>query len=932
MTSNQSNTAEGKRKPCPRSRYSPSLFKGNQSEKKDVVKLKHRSMSCPPASPPKNEESDEEQPPEERKRRTHRPTKRYSPSPPNLVKEEKISESSVRDQRMQSTNVDGSGPGPSTAAPLRSPSQKPRQPSKRIVKPNSKYGYIPFSISTTRTTTTNSSIADPPPQKKIKMMLLKVKEEVMEPDEVDPLSSPALKRGRGRPKKEQAVDLHEEDSEDDQADDEPQTEPVRKRGRPPRRAISSGPSTSVAANVQEPPKKRGRPPRRSTASPVSNAVKDEPSTSSSNQTHHSRRRSNRLVMREEEEATDEAAAGRLAANSMYEMEGDSRRTPQSFLLNGFVEVKTEPIEEAEEEPADNARDEIEFEEPMDARGITHADEFVANDDEEMEGVSRQTRQRSNVKKENEATELDSDDDEAPEEPEPVYNARNRIKIQVPQSQNSNDLNADGTGPGCSSAPTVPQIRASNRLKDRNADGSAPGPSNAPARIQSLPPRQRSRPPASPSPSTTNSENEEEENYRIVRRPLRVQEGLGEFTSCRGCEKCGIPEEDENVPIITDDPNFQIPPEALRLFEEAAKQTTKQWNMSHKDLAEVYSVLKPETEARLPRKIHFSKFLMETVYGSPFPREYRHAKTLYICEFCMFYAREDRVMKMHAGGKCQWRAPPGVEIYRKDNISIFEVDGNKQKRYCESLSLLSRCFLQSKSIFWDTALFFFYIITQNDEVGCHFAGYFSKEKYESENNVNCIVALPCYQAQGYGRFLIDVSYALSRKEENWTAGPELPFSELGERAYASYWRTAVAKALADFKEDIEGRSGDGISVVDITHATGINVHDVLKTLNDLKWIKLEKGENKKENTNVVNFGWDVNWKAVEDIIQQVRTSTRPQFDENFLDWTPTVRTPGMDGFVDPNAVDEGVEVEVEEPEEEEEPVVVKNKKKNNKKKK
>ncbi|EGT35785.1 hypothetical protein CAEBREN_30790 [Caenorhabditis brenneri] len=550
---------------------------------------------------------------------------------------------------------------------------------------------------------------------------------------------------------------------------------------------------------------------------------------------------------------------------------------------------------------------------MDARGITHDDEFVANDDEEMEGGSRQTPQRSNVKKENEATELDSDDDEAPEEPEQVYNTQNLIKMQVPQSQNSNDLNADGTGPGCSDASTVPQIRVSQRVKDRNADGSAPGPSNAPARVQSLPPRQQSRPPASPSPSTTTSENEEEENYSIVRGPLQVQEGLGEFTS---------------VVVVK-----SIPPEARRLFEEAAKQTTKQWNMSHKDLAEVYSVLKPETEARLPRKIHFSKFLMETVYGSPFPREYRHAKTLYICEFCMFYAREDRVMKMHAGGKCQWRAPPGVEIYRKDNISIFEVDGHKQKRYCESLCLLSRCFLESKTNFWDTDSFFFYIITENDEVGCHFAGYFSKVKYEGEkHNVNCIVALPCYQAKGYGRFLIDVSYALSRKQENWIAGPELPFSELGERAYASYWKTAVAKALADFKEDIEGRSGDGISVVDITHATGINVHDVLKTLNDLKWIKLERGEKKKEKTNVVNFGWDVNWKAVEDIIQQVRTSTRPQFDENFLDWTPTIRTLAMDGFVDPNAVDDGVEVEVEEPEEEEEPVVVKNKKKNNNKKK
>ena len=29
-----------------------------------------------------------------------------------------------------------------------------------------------------------------------------------------------------------------------------------------------------------------------------------------------------------------------------------------------------------------------------------------------------------------------------------------------------------------------------------------------------------------------------------------------------------------------------------------------------------------------------------------------------------------------------RHPPGDEIYRKDNISMFEVDGSKNKMYCQ----------------------------------------------------------------------------------------------------------------------------------------------------------------------------------------------------------------------------------------------------------
>lgn len=34
-------------------------------------------------------------------------------------------------------------------------------------------------------------------------------------------------------------------------------------------------------------------------------------------------------------------------------------------------------------------------------------------------------------------------------------------------------------------------------------------------------------------------------------------------------------------------------------------------------------------------------------------------------------------------KCVWKHPPGDEIYRKGNISVFEVDGkkNKVKEHC-----------------------------------------------------------------------------------------------------------------------------------------------------------------------------------------------------------------------------------------------------------
>lgn len=42
-------------------------------------------------------------------------------------------------------------------------------------------------------------------------------------------------------------------------------------------------------------------------------------------------------------------------------------------------------------------------------------------------------------------------------------------------------------------------------------------------------------------------------------------------------------------------------------------------------------------------------------------------------------------------KCVWKHPPGDEIYRKGNISVFEVDGKKNKvRESQILTLNLLC--------------------------------------------------------------------------------------------------------------------------------------------------------------------------------------------------------------------------------------------------
>ncbi|XP_035674375.1 histone acetyltransferase KAT7-like isoform X1 [Branchiostoma floridae] len=275
-----------------------------------------------------------------------------------------------------------------------------------------------------------------------------------------------------------------------------------------------------------------------------------------------------------------------------------------------------------------------------------------------------------------------------------------------------------------------------------------------------------------------------------------------------------------------------------------------------------------------KTIQFGRFELDTWYSSPYPEEYARLPKLYICEFCLKYMKSATILRRHMA-KCVWRHPPGDEIYRKGSISVFEVDGQKNKIYCQNLCLLAKLFLDHKTLYYDVEPFLFYVMTEADGTGCHVVGYFSKEKNSFLNyNVSCILTLPQYMRQGFGKMLIDFSYLLTRVEEK-TGSPERPLSDLGLISYRSYWKGVLLKYLHEHKHDRE------ISIKDLSTETGVNPYDIVSTLQAMSMLKYWKGK------HIVLKRQDLIDEYLKK--QASKPPDHKAIDPNSLKWTPPVTT-------------------------------------------
>ena len=280
-----------------------------------------------------------------------------------------------------------------------------------------------------------------------------------------------------------------------------------------------------------------------------------------------------------------------------------------------------------------------------------------------------------------------------------------------------------------------------------------------------------------------------------------------------------------------------------------------------------------TKVKYISKVRLGKHEIGTWYFSPYPDDYGKQSQLYICEYCLNYMKFKGTYKWHKQN-CDLRQPPGIEVYRKGPHSVYEVDGKKQKIYCQNLCLLAKLFLDHKTLYFDVAPFLFYIMTEVDQEGAHIVGYFSKEKQSPENNnLACILVLPPYQRKGYGIFLISFSYELSRRSDV-IGSPEKPLSDLGRLTYRSYWTFVLLNLLRTVRMDL--------SVRELSELSYISKADIKATMGSFSGIlKYWKGLSVVQN----------NPKTLEDALSSHRFKMpKLMVDPAYVKWEPAEKPP------------------------------------------
>lgn len=139
-----------------------------------------------------------------------------------------------------------------------------------------------------------------------------------------------------------------------------------------------------------------------------------------------------------------------------------------------------------------------------------------------------------------------------------------------------------------------------------------------------------------------------------------------------------------------------------------------------------------TKIKTIERVKIGMFVCEAWYYSPYPRGFHNIEMLHVCEFCLsFFVSESE--KARHDMKCTLTHPPGDEIYRDDanNLSVFEIDGRKNKVYVENLAYLAKLFLDHKKLWRDMDPFIFYVLCENHQL-------FNNNRSSSSSNLESTI--------------------------------------------------------------------------------------------------------------------------------------------------------------------------------------------------